>query len=55
MSSNGITWVGLDAHKKWIHVDIAGPAFTDRQTSLSSKGGTGFGLLAFIRFLEDIR
>jgi leucyl aminopeptidase len=39
---------------KWIHLDIAGPAFTDRPTALSPKGGTGFGLLTLVRFLETL-
>jgi leucyl aminopeptidase len=40
---------------KWLHLDIAGPAFADRVTVLSPKGATGFGVLAFIQFLESIQ
>jgi leucyl aminopeptidase len=38
---------------RWVHMDIAGPAFTDRVTALSPKGGTGFGLLTLVRFIEE--
>ncbi len=39
---------------KWVHMDIAGPAFLERVTSLSPKGGTGFGLLTMVQFLEAL-
>jgi leucyl aminopeptidase len=39
--------------RRWVHMDIAGPAFTDRVTALSPKGGTGFGLLTLVRFIEE--
>ncbi|MBI5516343.1 MAG: leucyl aminopeptidase [Deltaproteobacteria bacterium] len=39
---------------KWLHLDIAGPAFLDRATTLSPKGGTGFGVLTFLHFLEGL-
>jgi leucyl aminopeptidase len=39
---------------KWIHIDLAGPALVDRPTALSPKGGTGFGLLSIVRFLESL-
>jgi|LNFM01.1.fsa_nt_gb leucyl aminopeptidase len=40
--------------KHWIHMDIAGPAFAERPTSLGPKGGTGFGLLTLLRFVETM-
>ena len=40
--------------KHWVHMDIAGPAFADRQTPLSPKGGTGFGLLTLVDFMESL-
>nr|BAL57063.1 leucine aminopeptidase [uncultured delta proteobacterium] len=40
---------------KWVHLDIAGPAFLDRQTALSPKGATGFGLLTLVRFIEGLQ
>ncbi len=40
--------------RRWIHVDIAGPAFVDRVTPLSGKGGTGFGVMSFLNFLDHL-
>jgi len=39
---------------KWMHLDIAGPAFLDRAHGTSPKGGTGFGIATAIRFLENL-
>ena len=39
---------------KWAHLDIAGPAFLDRVTPLSPKGGTGFGLMTFLAYLDEL-
>jgi leucyl aminopeptidase len=39
---------------KWMHLDIAGPAFLDRAHGSSPKGGTGFGIATAVRFLETI-
>lgn len=36
-------WVG---DKKWAHLDIAGPAFLDKDTPLGPKGGTGVAVSA---------
>lgn len=38
----------------WIHLDIAGPAFLERQHGVLPKGGTGFGVLTAVRFLESL-
>ncbi|HJL14494.1 MAG TPA: leucyl aminopeptidase [Sandaracinaceae bacterium LLY-WYZ-13_1] len=38
----------------WIHLDIAGPAFQDRPHGYSGKGGTGFGVMTGVRFLESL-
>ena len=38
---------------EWIHADIAGPALSDRATALHPKGGTGHGVLTFLRFVEQ--
>lgn len=37
---------------KWLHLDIAGPAYTPDPKKYESKGATGFGLRALLRFLE---
>jgi leucyl aminopeptidase len=39
---------------KWMHLDIAGPAFLDRPHGTSPKGGTGFGIATAVRFLESL-
>jgi leucyl aminopeptidase len=35
----------------WAHLDIAGPAFTETDTAICAKGGTGFGVRTLLRFL----
>ncbi|HBQ18038.1 MAG TPA: hypothetical protein DEF51_45260, partial [Myxococcales bacterium] len=39
---------------RWMHLDIAGPAFLDRPHGVSPKGGSGFGVMTAIRFLESL-
>ncbi len=39
---------------KWAHMDIAGPAFVDRPRSINPKGGTGFGVMTALKFLESL-
>ena len=39
---------------KWIHCDIAGPAFQDKVTGVHPKGGSGFGVSTGVRFLRDL-
>jgi leucyl aminopeptidase len=38
----------------WVHLDIAGPAFRDKETPLCSKGGTGFGVRTLLRLFTTI-
>jgi leucyl aminopeptidase len=38
----------------WMHLDIAGPAFTERPQGRLPKGGTGFGVATGVRFLESL-
>jgi leucyl aminopeptidase len=38
----------------WAHLDIAGPAFTERDVPTCPKGGTGFGVRTLLRFLASI-
>ncbi len=41
---------------KWVHLDIAGPAFNHEADDIMIKrGGTGFGVLTLIEFLEQKR
>jgi len=37
----------------WAHLDIAGPAFSDAQTEVSSKGGTGYGVRTLVSLIEN--
>ena len=39
---------------KWMHLDIAGPAFGERAHGVYPKGGTGFGVATGVRFLETL-
>jgi leucyl aminopeptidase len=39
---------------RWMHLDIAGPAFQERAHGVHGKGGTGFGILTALRFLEAL-
>jgi len=36
----------------WFHVDIAGPAFADKESAEYSKGGTGFSVATLYEFLK---
>jgi leucyl aminopeptidase len=38
----------------WAHLDIAGPAYTERDIATCPKGGTGFGVRTLLRFLTTI-
>lgn len=38
----------------FIHADIAGPSFADRAAGMYPKGGTGHGVLTFLRFIENM-
>ncbi|HJK97854.1 MAG TPA: leucyl aminopeptidase [Polyangiaceae bacterium LLY-WYZ-14_1] len=39
---------------RWVHLDIAGPAFQSSPHGLHPKGGTGFGVATALRFLEAL-
>ncbi len=38
----------------WVHVDIAGPATTDKDAGHTSKGGTGFGVATILGYLRQL-
>lgn len=40
---------------KWMHLDIAGPAFVESAHGRLPKGGTGFGVATGVRFLENLK
>lgn len=37
----------------WVHIDIAGPVWTDKDKPYRPKGATGFGVRLLVRFLMD--
>jgi leucyl aminopeptidase len=38
----------------WAHLDIAGPAFAEKDQPLTPRGGTGFGVRLLVRWLERV-
>jgi leucyl aminopeptidase len=38
----------------WIHVDLAGPATTDKEWGCYGKGATGFGVASIVGYLRDL-
>jgi len=43
----------LDA-TPWVHVDLAGPASTDKELGHVGKGGTGFGVATILQFVRSL-
>jgi len=39
---------------RWAHLDIAGPAFTDKDLPHTPRGGTGFGVRLLLRYLQGL-
>jgi len=39
---------------KWAHIDIAGPAYTAKDTAYCKSGGTGFGVRLLMHFMESV-
>lgn len=37
----------------WVHVDIAGPSMATKAYGVFAKGGTGHGVLTFLKLIED--
>ncbi len=40
--------------RPWVHLDIAGPAFTDKELAYTPKGGTGFGVRTLLRWIDEL-
>ncbi len=38
----------------WAHLDIAGPAFAEKDSAYIAKGGTGFGVRTLVRYLLSL-
>jgi leucyl aminopeptidase len=41
--------------RRWVHLDIAGPARSERDAGLVGRGGTGYGVRLLLRWLERMR
>ena len=39
----------------WVHIDIAGPAFVDKESSTETKGGTGYGVRTLVALLKSYK
>ena len=39
---------------KWMHFDIAGPAYTETPWDVYNHGGTGAGVRMTVKFLESL-
>lgn len=39
-------------NRPWVHLDIAGPAYTEKETPICPKGGTGFGVRTLLQFFS---
>lgn len=37
----------------WAHLDIAGPAYNERESAWNPKGGTGFGVRTLVSYIMD--
>jgi leucyl aminopeptidase len=44
----------VDAGIPWAHVDIAGPAFAERELPHASKGATGYGVRLLVEWLRGL-
>lgn len=41
------------ADTPWVHIDIAGPAFNEKDSTWSPKGGTGFGVRTILNYIME--
>jgi leucyl aminopeptidase len=37
----------------WVHIDIAGPSMANKPYNVYAKGGTGHGVLTYLKLIED--
>ena len=38
----------------WVHVDLAGPSMANKAYNVFAKGGTGHGVLTFLKLIEEL-
>lgn len=48
------TFVREEFRNKWLHIDIAGPAFVEKDWDVNTYGGSGIGVRAGLEFISDI-
>ena len=41
-------------HTPWVHLDIAGPADTDKAKGFWTKGATGFGVATLVELAKEL-
>ncbi len=51
----GIFMKEFVADVPWVHLDIAGPAFSDKDLPLGPKGATGFGARTLLAYLTELK
>ena len=44
-------WVDIDS---WAHLDIAGPAYSDKESALAPPGGTGFAVATLVQYIMSL-
>ncbi len=42
----------VDGRTNWAHIDLAGPASTDKETDYGTRGGTGFGVRTLVGLID---
>jgi leucyl aminopeptidase len=45
----------IEADQAWVHLDIAGPAYTSKESAELPKGGTGFGVRTLLYYLYNLK
>jgi leucyl aminopeptidase len=45
---------GFVKNSRWAHIDIAGPAFANKESDYCGPGGTGFGVRLLFDFLDHV-
>ena len=48
------SFITEDMKSKWMHFDIAGPAYTESPWDVYNHGGTGAGVRMTVKFLESL-
>jgi leucyl aminopeptidase len=45
----------IEGQQAWVHLDIAGPAYSSKETPEVPKGGTGFGVRTLLYYLCPVQ